>query len=62
MLILTVVLVALAAPAAFADEINPVLGRVGDFTIRETDLDRLIAIQPAEAQKKLQEKPELKIS
>lgn len=55
-------LVALAAPYAAADEINPVLGKVGDFSIRETDLDRLIAGQSPQAQKQLQEKPELKVS
>jgi len=55
-------LIALAAPYAVAEEINPVLGKVGDFSIRETDLDRLIAGQPPQAQKKLQEKPELRLS
>jgi peptidyl-prolyl cis-trans isomerase C len=60
MLVMLAVVVAAAAPAAFAEEINPVLGKVGDFTIRETDLDRLIATQPPQAQQQLQEKPELK--
>ncbi len=55
-------LIALAAPYATAEEINPVLGKVGDFSIRETDLDRLIAGQPPQAQKQLQEKPELRAS
>lgn len=55
-------LVALSAPLAFADEINPVLGKVGDFSLREIDLDRLIASQPPQAQKQFQEKPELKSS
>lgn len=55
-------IIALSASLAFADEINPVLGRVGDFSIRETDLDRLIATQPLQAQKQLQDKPELKSS
>jgi peptidyl-prolyl cis-trans isomerase C len=56
------VLVAFSAPFASADDINPLLGRVGDFSIRETDLDRLIATQPLQAQKQFQEKPELKSS
>ncbi len=60
MFVMIAVLVAVAAPAAFAEEINPVLGKVGDFTIRETDLDRLIASQPPQAQQQLQENPELK--
>lgn len=55
-------LLALCAPFSFAEEINPVLGKVGDFSIREADLDRLIAGQPPQAQKQLQEKPELKNS
>lgn len=55
-------LISFSAPFALADEINPVLGKVGDFSIRATDLDRLIAAQPEQAQKQLQEKPELKSS
>lgn len=55
-------LIALSAPCAFADEINPVLGKVGNFTISEIDLDRLIASQSPQAQKQFQEKPELKSS
>jgi peptidyl-prolyl cis-trans isomerase C len=55
-------LIAFSAPLAIADEINPVLGKAGDFSIRETDLDRLIASQPPQAQKQFQDKPELKNS
>src|SRR6185369_14939533 len=62
MLVTISALVALAAPYAAAEEINPVLGKVGDFSIRETDLDRLIAGQSPQTQKQLQEKPELKTS
>lgn len=54
--------IAFSAPMAFAEEINPVLGRVGDFSIREADLDRIIAGQSPQAQKQFQEKPELKSS
>lgn len=61
--ILTVAaVIALSATLSFAEEINPVLGKVGDFSIRETDLDRLIASQPEQAQKQLTERPELKSS
>lgn len=61
--ILTVAaVIALSATLSFAEEINPVLGKVGDFSIRETDLDRLIASQPEQAQKQLAERPELKSS
>lgn len=62
MLVAMAALLALSAPLASADEINPLLGKVGDFSIRETDLDRLIASQPPQAQKQIEEKPELKIS
>lgn len=61
-LISAVAIVALYTTIVSAEEINPVLGKVGDFTIRETDLDRLVASQPADAQKQLQDKPELKTS
>lgn len=62
MLATVAALLALSAPLAIADEINPVLGKVGDFSIRETDLDRLIATQSPQAQKQFQDKPELKSS
>jgi peptidyl-prolyl cis-trans isomerase C len=62
MFVIISALIALAAPYAAAEEINPVLGKVGDFSIRETDLDRLIADQTPQAQKQLQEKPELRLS
>lgn len=47
------------APAA---EINPVLGKSGDFVLRAVDLERLVSTQPAEIQKKLQEDPEQRVS
>jgi peptidyl-prolyl cis-trans isomerase C len=59
-LLMMIIFLLAATPAIAADEINPVVGRVGDFTIRETDLDRLIAGQPPLAQKQLADKPELK--
>lgn len=62
MLVTISAIVALAAPYAAAEEINPALGKVGDFSIREADLDRLIATQPLQAQKQYLEKPELKSS
>lgn len=61
-LLLLALFVTAVAPLAGAEEINPVLGKVGDFTIRETDLDRLIAAQPPQTQQQLQEKPELKVN
>lgn len=37
-----------------AEDINPLMGKAGDFVIREADLERLISNQPLETQKKLQ--------
>ncbi len=54
-------LAVLAIPPAFAEEFNPVIGKSGDITLRETDLDRLVALQPPEVRKQLEEKPELKV-
>jgi len=59
---ITALMAALLAPYAFAEEINPVVGKTVDFTLRETDLDRLIASQPPEARRQFQEKPELKVT
>lgn len=53
---------ALAASVAMGEEINPVLGKINDFAIREIDLDRLVAGQPLALQKQLQDKPELKVN
>ncbi len=41
-----------------AEEINPVLGKTKDFILRETDLDRILANQSAEVQKRFQEDPQ----
>jgi len=55
-------LVCLAAPPLFGEEFNPVIGKTGDFTLRESDLDRLVADQAPEVRKQLEEKPELKVN
>lgn len=59
-LILLAALLLAAASPAIAEEINPVIGRTDSLTLRETDLDRLLATQPPQVQQQLQEKPELK--
>ncbi len=41
-----------------AEDLNPVVGKVGQFILREADLDRLISYQPAEAQKSIQSSSE----
>ena len=48
----------LLATGAFAEEVNPVVGKVGNFALREADVDRLISYQSAQLQKQLQESPE----
>ena len=52
----------IGAVQAFGEEINPVVGKVGDFVMRETDLERIIAAQQPQVQKQFQDKPELKSS
>jgi peptidyl-prolyl cis-trans isomerase C len=44
----------------FAEESNPVLGKVGDFILREADLDRILASQPPSVQKGFQDNPQQK--
>lgn len=51
----------MTAPGLYADELNPVLGKTADFVFREADLDRLLASQPAEIQKRFQDDPQLKL-
>lgn len=60
--VMTALLAGLAIPHAFAEEFNPIVGKSGAYTLRETDLDRIIASQPPEARQQLEEKPELKVN
>jgi parvulin-like peptidyl-prolyl isomerase len=46
----------LAAPA-LAEEVNPVVGRAGEFVLREADLERLLSYQSPESLQKLQADP-----
>jgi peptidyl-prolyl cis-trans isomerase C len=41
-----------------AEEINPILGKVNDFVLREADLERILANQPAAVQKRFQDDPQ----
>jgi peptidyl-prolyl cis-trans isomerase C len=41
-----------------AEETNPILGKAGDFVLREADLDRILASQPPAIQKRFQEDPQ----
>jgi peptidyl-prolyl cis-trans isomerase C len=59
---LAVCFAGLIATTAIAEEINPVVGKMGDFVLREADLERLIASQSPEVQKRLQEAPEQKVN
>jgi parvulin-like peptidyl-prolyl isomerase len=45
-----------------AEELNPVVGKAGDFVLREADLDRLFVNQPPEVQKALREDPTQRIN
>jgi parvulin-like peptidyl-prolyl isomerase len=58
-----IILVALFLGAALAgslaaEETNPILGKAGDFILREADLDRILASQPPAVQKRFQEEPQ----
>lgn len=56
--ILTLLTVALCAGPLQAEETNPVLGKAGDFVLREADLDRVLASQPPAVQKRFQDEPQ----
>ena len=51
-----------AASGVHAEDTNPVLGKVGDFVLREADLDRILDSQPPEVQKRVQDDPQLRIN
>ena len=48
---------AVAGPLS-AEETNPVLGKVGEFILREADLDRILTSQPPAVQKRFQDDPQ----
>lgn len=56
-LLLGITISILLAGPALAEEINPVIGKVGDFVLREADLERLLSYQSPEALQKLQADP-----
>ncbi len=41
-----------------AEDLNPVVGKVGDFVMREADFERLLGSQPPEVQQTVQSSPE----
>lgn len=47
-----------AASHLSAEDTNPVLGKMGDFVLREADLDRILASQPPAVQKRFQDDPQ----
>ncbi len=53
---------ALLTGGVYAEELNPVVGKTGDFVLREADLERLISTQPPEVQRKLQAEPQQRAS
>jgi parvulin-like peptidyl-prolyl isomerase len=59
---LAVIMGVLLTGGALAEELNPVVGKAGDFVLREADLDRLIGNQPPEVQKTLREDPAKRIN
>jgi parvulin-like peptidyl-prolyl isomerase len=59
---LAVIVGLLLTVGAQAEELNPVVGRAGDFVLREADLDRLIGNQSPEVQKTLREDPDQRIN
>lgn len=57
-MMLAALLGTLLATGAWAEEVNPVLGKVGDFTLREADVERIISYQSPQLQKQLQDNPQ----
>ena len=47
----------LAAGVAFAVQEDPVLGKAGDYLVKKSDVDRMLAYYPPETQSRLRENP-----
>jgi peptidyl-prolyl cis-trans isomerase C len=45
-----------------AEDLNPVVGKVGDFVMREADFERLLSSQPPEVQQTVKSSPEQRTS
>lgn len=60
--ICTTLLFAAFPGSVSAEEINPVVGKSADYILRATDLERLVAAQPAEIRKRLQDDPEQRVN
>ena len=56
-ILLVLYLAVAVAGTLSAEETNPVLGKAGDFVLREADLDRILASQPLAVQKRFQDDP-----
>jgi peptidyl-prolyl cis-trans isomerase C len=56
-LLLGITISILLTGPALAEEVNPVVGRVGDYVLREADLERLLSYQSPELLQKLQADP-----
>lgn len=61
-ILMALILATTFAGALSAEETNPVLGKAGDFILREADLDRILASQPSAVQKRFQDDPQQRIS
>ena len=56
-ILLGIAMAVLLAGQALAEDVNPVVGKVGDFVLREADLERFLADQSPETLKKLETDP-----
>ncbi len=57
-IIMAVIIAVLPFGNAQGEDLNPVVGKAGDFVLREADLERLLSSQSAEVQKAVQDNPD----
>ena len=53
--LMTMIVAMTNAGTAAAEEFNPVVGKVGQFVLREADMERLVAQQPSEIQQGMED-------
>ena len=61
-LVAALVVVILQVGTVQAEDLNPVVGKTGDFVMREADFERLLSSQPPEVQQTVQSSPEQRAS
>jgi peptidyl-prolyl cis-trans isomerase C len=60
--ILLIVWISLFVPLVMAEELDPVVGKVGEYVIKQSSLERLVGVLSAEGQRRFKANPQQKVT